>query len=147
MYLKSTEKSSVEKIRSYLIDIDSYDKYLLDNLFIGYLKKYNQNSQFLDISFIYNESNNRIFCPITIEKKNNKKYLNYIGYPIKIFSDYAINKDQKNNFLKILDELTKKSDIRRLSLCLEIKKNNHENYLIDNKNTIQSIYEDSIIDL
>ena len=84
------ERWPVEKINQLTleeyIDVDNYDKYLLDNLFIGYLKKYNQNSQFLDISFIYNESNNRIFCPITIEKKNNKKYLNYIGYPIKEMS-------------------------------------------------------------
>ena len=122
MYLKNVEKSSIEKIKFFLINIDSYDRYLLDNLFVSYLKKYNHNTRFEDTSFIYNENGNQTFCPITIEKKNNKKYLSYLGNPIKIFSHQETNSDYKNNFLKSLHEFSKKLNVEDISLCLEIKK-------------------------
>ena len=44
-------------------------------------------------------------------------------------------------------EFSKKLNVEEISLCLEIKKKNYEDYLSDNKNSIESIYQDSIINL
>ena len=67
--IKSIKKN---KLRSY---------FFLDKLYIEYLKEYNSSSLFLDISFQITNENNVLLCPITIEKKNNKKYLNFFGRP------------------------------------------------------------------
>ena len=123
MHLKNTEKSSIEKIRKFFTNLNIYDKYMLDNLYVSYLNKYYPNSQFEDTSFIYNENGNQTFCPITIEKKNNKKYLNFLGIPIKIFFHQENDSNYKNNFLKSLREFSKKLNVEEIELCLEIKEN------------------------
>jgi len=147
MYLKNAEKSSIDKIRKYLINTNISDKYLLEDQFVSYLKKYNSKNNFEDNSFIYEENGKKIYCPNTIEKKDNKKYLNYLGNPIKFFFQNEINDQYKNNFLQSLYNLLKKKNIQEISLCLEIEKNNYEYYLSRSESIIETIYQDAIINL
>ena len=85
MSFKNAEKSSISKIKEYLKEKNILDKYLLEDQFVNYLMKYNKNKIFEDKSIIFNDNDKKIFCPITIEKNNNKKYFNYLGNPIKLF--------------------------------------------------------------
>ena len=78
-------KSSIKEIRKNLINANIFNKYLLEDIFVSYLKKYNFNTHFEDNSFTYEEAGNKVFCANTIEKKNNEPYLNYLGNPIRIF--------------------------------------------------------------
>ena len=99
MYLKNAEKSSIDKIRKYLINTNISDKYLLEDQFVSYLKKYNSKNNFEDNSFIYEENGKKIYCPNTIEKKDNKKYLNYLDFNENINSLTEVTRFQESQRL------------------------------------------------
>ena len=94
-------KSSIKEIRKNLINKNIFNKYLLEDIFVSYLKKYNFNTHFEDNSFIYEEAGNKVFCPNTIEKKNNETYLNYLGNPIKSFTKIYQLMNLKKIFLTL----------------------------------------------
>ena len=94
-------KSSIPNIRKNLINKNIFNKYLLEDIFVSYLKKYHSNTHFEDNSFIYEEARNKVFCPNTIEKKNNETYLNYLGNPIKVFHQNLPINEFKKIFLTL----------------------------------------------
>ena len=92
--------------------------FFLDNLYIEYLTAYNSSSLFLDISFQITNENNILLCPITIEKKNNKKYLNFFGRPF--FCIYKnIDKKLFKFFAQKIEEIIKKEQIEELNFLIE----------------------------
>jgi hypothetical protein len=96
--------------------ISSY--YFLDEIFIEYLLKYNSLSIFEDRSFIIRDNENILYCPITIEKKNGKKYLNFFGEPIFFIflkNDYNIFA----SFTEKIKETFEKEKIDDINLVIE----------------------------
>jgi len=113
--------------------INSY--YFLDELFIDYLQKYNPLSLFEDKSFVIKHNENFLYCPITIEKKRGKKYLNFFGEPC--FCIY--NKYERSIFLYFAKELKgicEKEKITNFNLVFEnseLNEKNLENYFFKKK--------------
>lgn len=140
-------KSSIKNIRKNLINKNIFNKYLLEDIFVNYLKKYHSNTHFEDNSFIYEEARNKVFCPNTIEKKNNETYLNYLGNPIKVFHQNLPINEFKKNFFNSFINLCDKKEIKNILLCLEIEKNKHENQLSLHEDIIDKVYQESFINL
>lgn len=126
--------------------LNSY--FFLDNLFIEYLTAYNSSSLFLDISFQIANENNILLCPITIEKKNNKNYLNFFGRPF--FCIYKnIDKKLFKFFTQKIEEIIKREQIEELNFLIEKPFNDKfkiNNNLVE-KNFIKKINNIKYIDL
>ena len=140
-------KCTIQDIRKDLINGNIFNKYLLEDMFVSYLKKYNSNTHFEDNSFTYEEAGNKAFCPNTIEKKNNEFYLNYLGNPIRIFYQNLPIIEFKKNFFNSFFNLCNKKKIKNISLCLETKEKKYENQLSLHKDIIDKVYQESFINL
>ena len=140
-------KCTIQDIRKDLINGNIFNKYLLEDMFVSYLKKYNSNTHFEDNSFTYEEAGNKAFCPNTIEKKNNEFYLNYLGNPIRIFYQNLPIIEFKKNFFNSFFNLCNKKKIKNVSLCLETKEKKYENQLSLHKDIIDKVYQESFINL
>ena len=140
-------KCTIQDIRKDLINGNIFNKYLLEDMFVSYLKKYNSNTHFEDNSFTYEEAGNKAFCPNTIEKKNNEFYLNYLGNPIRIFYQNSPITEFKKNFFNSFFNLCNKKKIKNISLCLETKEKKYENQLSLHKDIIDKVYQESFINL
>ncbi len=147
MSFKNAEKSSVSKIKEYLKEKNILDKYLLEDQFVNYLMKYNKNKIFEDKSIIFNDNDKKIFCPITIEKNNNKKYFNYLGNPIKLFFLGNIKSKSEENIIKYLENYAYDENIKKISFCVEKKEKNFDLNTLGSQNNIDAVYQDSIINL
>ena len=126
--------------------ISSY--YFLDDLFIEYLLKYNSNSIFEDKSFFIRNNKNILYCPLTIEKKNNETFLNFFGEPffcIFLKSDDTIFA----SFREKIKEISEKENISDVNLIIEkpeINEQNYKNFLLD-KNISKKILNIKYINL
>jgi hypothetical protein len=140
-------KSSIQDIRKNLINSNIFNKYLLEDIFVSYLKKYNFNTHFEDNSFIYEETGNKVFCANTIEKKNNESYLNYLGNPIRVFYQTLPISEFKKNFFNSFFNLCDKKKIKNILLCLETEEKIYENQLSLHKDVINKVYQESFINL
>jgi len=122
--------------------------YFLDKLFVEYLLKYNSTSIFEDKSFIIRNNENVLYCPVTIEKKNGSKYLNFFGNPF--FCIYL--KNDINFFISFkekIKEIFKKENIVDINFVIEKNFPNdlNQNNLILNKNPFNKILNVKYIDL
>ena len=72
--------------------------FTFDQLFIDYLKLYNSNYEYQNVSFEINDSQNILFCPLTIQIEKLQKSLNFFGKPFVVCQ----NKNQEKNFEKYL---------------------------------------------
>ena len=126
--------------------INSY--YFLDELFIEYLQKYNPTSEFEDKSFIIKKDENILYCPITIQRKNGLKYLNFFGEPC--FCIYLKYEDEIFfSFKEKIKEFCEKEKIFNLNLVFDVSETNilNENNLFFEKNLSKKISNIKYINL
>jgi hypothetical protein len=130
LFQKVNTKIIINEIKKY--KLPSF--YFLDDVLIKYFQLYNPESSFEDVSFIIKDNKNLLFCPLTIEKKNSEKYLNYFGNPFSclfikknddIFSFFKENIKQifKNENISNLNFLVEKSYFEILKQNIDMKNN------------------------
>ena len=129
------------------VKVSKNQDFTYDELFIDYLKLYNSNSKYQNISFELNDSKNVLFCPLTIETKNVQKSLNFYGTPFVI----SHNQTYKNIFYKYIFEffleLIDKNVITNFMLKKYINETEINKYLENDSDNIEAIYSENLINL
>lgn len=156
---KVKDSSNVEKVdlqylqSSKLIHNKFYSNQLKQNN-IDFRKEYNKNSKFLNYSIEVKHFKYQYFLPITIELKNNQKYLNFFGHPIIILLNKKLSNKNYIDIFDYLKKLDKEHKFKEINFKIEIKKKHFqeiqkekyfENFsheiFVDLQDTIEKIYK------
>ena len=120
---------------------------LYDNLFISYQKSYHYDKKFISTSFSFEEEDNLIICPLTVETSNLSKELCFYGNPFEVISKKELSKNNLANVLKKLKEIEKKNNINKINFKFEIHESDIESYFDKYSLSIAEIYRESQINL
>ncbi len=118
----------------------------LEPIFVNYLKKYNSESNFFDISFILKKNKTSLYCPLTIENKNNKKILNFFGEPFSIICQ-SITEEMIDLFSIKIQEIVLKKKIDEINFLFQKNIDNFETLNVNNLNLFNKISNRKYIDL
>ena len=120
---------------------------LFDNSFISYQINYHHDKKFSLISFSFEEENNLIICPLTLQTFNYSNELCFYGNPFEIISKNELSKNSIITVLEKLKEIKKKNGIKKINFKFEIKENEIDFHLDKNPNLLAEIYIENRIDL
>ena len=118
----------------------------LNETYIDYLKRYNSDSSFKDISFIIKNENSLLFCPLTIHIKNKKKILDYFGEPFFIIC-HNETQELKKIFHKKIKKISVEEKIKNINFVSQKELNDEFNLYNLNKQKIYKISYRKYIDL
>ena len=141
------EEIEIKNLKNELCNINCSLDPNIDSAKILYQQAYLRKSKFKNISFKINYLKNTVICPLTVENEGNNNNLNFYGKPFSIFSKYNLEDSIRNKIIGIFLELANNFKIEKFSFIQEIKNNSLEDYLLKNKSKVESVFEDSIIDL
>ena len=100
--------------------------------YVEYKKEYYDKSIFKNLTFKIEKGDNIIICPLTLEKRGDKNFLNFFGEPIRIFSKKIIDSGINSYLIDYFKNLKKKHDLQNLFFKI---KDNNENNSLTNKNS------------